>query len=763
MSVRFFSLIALLLLLSVEIACADTIHHGNTRKRKGVKGCSFDINLEWVTHVGSSIVATPRIVDLLTNGLKDILIPTYSQYFEALSGLDGNEVVGFPFIHPNMKSYSSPLPIDIDGDGTVDWLVGLYSGELLLLGENGEPRGVIQIPPLAIKKDWMHKSIPAENAAHMRASKPMYDEEMMREVLRARTIRDLRLHTRHQNFSKRTTGIDRTKFTKRENRIKPTSHSDTDHSEQHTNNNVGKKRFSTRRNNEKREQSSREARLSMSLFSDSELFSSMNSADEDFSLRQLRGPIFTEVADDEVEVDAHILSTPIITDIDNNGDVDIIVHTSFFFDPDDYSDKNPLPEGIKTEDYAATALLCFNLVTGELRWTRVLHVTTAEDMHPAYALSSPLVLNADSDASLEIYVTSTTGSIHAFNSSGDLLEGWPVHLGPMTSTPVAEDLSGTGLYHICAGDATGVVACFSPNGSILWETIVEGALSDRITFGDIDGDGKTDVIFGTTSGHIYALHGINGTVKKNFPIKTDGPIISPPLLLNVQRSYEDKLHIVVPSHDGYLYVVDGKGDCLEAIDIDEKSSTMVLADDLTGNGQMDLLVTTLQGGVFVFETQAQYHPLKRWPSKTKGINGATASENGIGVFITAPFRTPRDIRGATFQLEINIQDPFSHPQNHYTIDIFIGPRIQVFHGVFNKPGKRLLRVRTPLQRMYGNVIVIMTTSSGQTYTDEVSLSFNMHYLESVKFTLLFPFFIVCLTLIVIKAHHKVDKSKHPII
>lgn len=198
---------------------------------------------------------------------------------------------------------------------------------------------------------------------------------------------------------------------------------------------------------------------------------------------------------------------------------------------------------------------------------------------------------------------------------------------------------------------------------------------------------------------------------------------------------------------------------MEAIDIDEKSSTMVLADDLTGNGQVDLVLTTLQGGVYVFETQTHFHPLKRWASKTKGVNGASAGENGVGVFITAPFRTPRDVRGALFLLEISIEDPFPSKEKKYVVDIYIGPRIQVYHGIFNKPGKRLLRVRAPLQRMYGNVVVVMTTPAGQTYVDEVSLSFNMHYLETVKFTLLVPFFIVWLALMMVKEHHQEQREE----
>jgi len=42
---------------------------------------------------------------------------------------------------------------------------------------------------------------------------------------------------------------------------------------------------------------------------------------------------------------------------------------------------------------------------------------------------------------------------------------------------------------------------------------------------------------------------------------------------------------------------------------------MVLADDLDGNGRMDLLVSTMNGNVYAFETPSEYHPLKAWPQQ----------------------------------------------------------------------------------------------------------------------------------------------------
>ncbi len=53
------------------------------------------------------------------------------------------------------------------------------------------------------------------------------------------------------------------------------------------------------------------------------------------------------------------------------------------------------------------------------------------------------------------------------------------------------------------------------------------------------------------------------------------------------------------------------------VDIGETSYSMVLADDLNGDGRTDLLVTTMNGNVYVFETPAKHHPLGSWTSQAR--------------------------------------------------------------------------------------------------------------------------------------------------
>jgi len=61
--------------------------------------------------------------------------------------------------------------------------------------------------------------------------------------------------------------------------------------------------------------------------------------------------------------------------------------------------------------------------------------------------------------------------------------------------------------------------------------------------------------------------------------------------------------------------MDGETACIDARDIGEVSHSMVLVDDLLDNGGLDLVVSTINGNVLLFETAGIYHPLRTWTAQ----------------------------------------------------------------------------------------------------------------------------------------------------
>lgn len=82
----------------------------------------------------------------------------------------------------------------------------------------------------------------------------------------------------------------------------------------------------------------------------------------------------------------------------------------------------------------------------------------------------------------------------------------------------------------------------------------------------------------------------------------------------------------------------------------------MLADDLDGNGRLDLLVATTNGNIYAIATAAKYHPLLSWPQQTIGGGSFTARWGWEGVYVTTESRQPRDVRGQLLPLRFKIID-----------------------------------------------------------------------------------------------------------
>lgn len=55
--------------------------------------------------------------------------------------------------------------------------------------------------------------------------------------------------------------------------------------------------------------------------------------------------------------------------------------------------------------------------------------------------------------------------------------------------------------------------------------------------------------------------------------------------------------------------------CADVVDIGETAYAMVLADDLNGNGEIDLLMATMNGNLYAFQSTAAALPDATWPSQ----------------------------------------------------------------------------------------------------------------------------------------------------
>jgi M6 family metalloprotease-like protein len=125
--------------------------------------------------------------------------------------------------------------------------------------------------------------------------------------------------------------------------------------------------------------------------------------------------------------------------------------------------------------------------------------------------------------------------------------------------PAAGDVNGDGLRELVLLSGSKVYAV-SHNGTLLPGFPVDigsfgfgGIISTDPVLGDVTGDKKQDIIFGTTDGIIVALDE-RGAVIQGFPLPLGSSAAGSPTLL--KSAIEDRMELAALDSDGYLYLWD---------------------------------------------------------------------------------------------------------------------------------------------------------------------------------------------------------------
>ncbi|KAL1330953.1 protein DEFECTIVE IN EXINE FORMATION 1 [Arachis ipaensis] len=459
-----------------------------------------------------------------------------------------------------------------------------------------------------------------------------------------------------------------------------------------------------------------------------------------------------EKLEDYVNVDSHILCTPVIADIDNDGVSEMIVAVSYFFDHEYYDNQEHLKElgDIDIGKYVAGGIVVFNLDTKQVKWTAELDLSTDTSNFRAYIYSSPTVVDLDGDGNLDILVGTSYGLFYVLDHHGKIREKFPLEMAEIQGAVVAADINDDGKIELVTADIHGNVAVWTPKGSLIWEKHLKSLIPQGPTIGDVDGDGHTELVVATLSGKIHVLDGKDGGSIGRYPYQTHGRVMNQVLLIDLSKPKEKKkgLTIVTTSFDGYLYLIDGPTGCADVVDIGETSYSMVLADNVDGGDDLDLIVTTMNGNVFCFSTPSPHHPLKAWRLPHQGRNNVATRYGRQGIYVTHPSRAFRDEEGKNFWVEIEIVDNYRYPSGHQgpynvTVSLLVpgnyqGERTIKQNQIYAQPGKYRIKLPTVAVRTTGMVLVEMVDRNGIYFSDDFSLTFHMHYYKLLKWLLVFP-------------------------
>ncbi|KAK4730484.1 hypothetical protein R3W88_023472 [Solanum pinnatisectum] len=459
-----------------------------------------------------------------------------------------------------------------------------------------------------------------------------------------------------------------------------------------------------------------------------------------------------EKVEDYVDIDAHVLCTPVIADIDNDGVSEMIVAVSYFFDHEYYQNSEHLKElgDIEIGKYVSGGIVVFNLDTKQVKWTQQLDLSTDSGNFRPYIHSSPTVVDLDGDGNLDILVGTSYGLFYVLDHKGKVRDKFPLEMADIQGAVIAADINDDGKIELVTTDSHGNVAAWTAQGKEIWENHLKSLVPQGPSVGDVDGDGHTDIVVPTVSGNIYVLSGKDGSIIRPYPYRTHGRVMNQVLLVDLTKHGQKKkgLTIVTTSFDGYLYLIDGPTSCADVVDIGETSYSMVLADNVDGGDDLDLIVTTMNGNVFCFSTPSPHHPLKSWRSPNQGRNNAAYRLDREGVYVTPSSRAFRDEEGKSFWVEIEIFDKYRYPSGsqapyNVTVSLLVpgnyqGERTIKQNKIFNQPGKHRLMLPTVSVRTAGTVLVEMADKNGLYFSDDFSLTFHFHYYKLLKWLLVLP-------------------------
>ncbi len=187
---------------------------------------------------------------------------------------------------------------------------------------------------------------------------------------------------------------------------------------------------------------------------------------------------------------------------------------------------------------------------------------------------------------------------------------------PVESSPSMGDINGDGRDEIIVGCKDGKIYAFDGRGQLVpgWPVTTGDNIAGSPAIGDIDGDKRDEIIIGSDDGNIYALNG-DGSAVPGFPVATGSTVRSTAAVADVDGDMRDD--IVIGSSDGKVYALSGNGTSLIGWPVrlggGVESSPAVA--DVDGDELPEVAVGADDGNVYLIDNDGKIVP--GWPVETR--------------------------------------------------------------------------------------------------------------------------------------------------
>ncbi|GAC1569677.1 MAG: hypothetical protein NVS3B20_00610 [Polyangiales bacterium] len=211
---------------------------------------------------------------------------------------------------------------------------------------------------------------------------------------------------------------------------------------------------------------------------------------------------------------------------------------------------------------------------------------------------SPRLYDFDGDGKREILYPTADGVLHMLRADGSELKGWPFKARRVDGLqPDKEDspfvqnyLKGKNAY----------------TDKIIDPDLARESISSAPAIGDIDGDKKVEIVFGTYAGTIYAVH-LDGSLVSGFPIRL-------PDVPSCPQGDQAKLPAGIDCSNKEHGLARGAFAAVTLVDMNK-------------DGVLDLVVAAFDGRVYVFDGKAQ--PLPGFPVQVHYVGSLDKTPGGL--------------------------------------------------------------------------------------------------------------------------------------
>ena len=554
--------------------------------------CPIDLELRWMTEVSASVYATPLVTDLYSDGHKDVVVPSFVHYLEVLEGSNGAKAAGWPVNHKSTL-HISPVQADCDFDGVPDVVVITYGGEIICYSDDARKIANFHIPALEIRKDW-YVGLKPDHVDHEHPDvSNSEDEEALRGVLDGKGRKGKEEGEEKENV-KTNVEVNGEEEGMKSNQNATGAGAAAEESESDVARSSRRRRALLQDLPENQENGlSDEASESFEVFKDDEY----EFADEEDKSEE--DPNFDPANYDEGYEDYGDFEDGAQFDHYDNEEWDDEYYEEF---DHHHHDGDPLHNYISVDPH----VLCTPTVAdidGDGYEDLIVAVTYMFD-HELYSNPDKRDELGD-DVDISNYLA---GGVAAFDFLTMKMK-WHTHLDLSThhvnfqaymySSPTVADLNGDGKLEIVVGTSVGFVYVLDQNGTSLpgWP-IQMGEVQAQVVLEDVNGDGMLEVVACDSRGNVAAF---NAAGRELWERHVGALIANSPTVGDING--DGKTEIVVGTGSGSIFALDG---ATGKVVLSYQTNAMIMSsvllaklDDAPGSHHLHLVTMSFDGFLYL--------------------------------------------------------------------------------------------------------------------------------------------------------------------